>query len=565
MRYLWLCGLLAGIIAGGSAQPPRTPDGLPWAGTTFLLRAFATSSTGQPLALSPEASVSVGALVQWQVIRESEDTQTLTGSEGWFTLLVVNRSNTIDALSLRLKSFESGDASPWTFTLFEEQEDGSGFSNGQARANSTSILAPGEGRRLFLRVNPPSDRRTDGAFLNWLGFSQITPSQSFVRDFAVGVEATHWLHTAASTWANNQLVGEPALIQGRLHWLIWDGQNLRLFRTPNPLSASTTFPNNIAFEARINAPAPTQNTVLIGDNWYLLTQSGRIVFFSLAQARGGVTVNVIPISLPSGVEPEPNLPLTRLGTFLCFVDRQNRLWLFNPANFTFAQLPTASNQPITALSPLGDMMLAVGRADGRIDVYQGDSIAFANLRLPGAGRQAVRFVCLQNGLLTVVAGARLGLYHLDSRKWLWMYVLDSPPITRPARDAQRGVCYVLTQNGWLYGISHRTGAPLPLYPYRIFTEPTIARAALHCHARADREVTYLYLQAQFTDGNIRTMFITAENPLNRFVNTQLPANAPIGTRWLFTGDTDQDLALCWVSFGAGSSGTSGAFFGFRLR
>ncbi len=167
--------------------------------------------------------------------------------------------------------------------------------------------------------------------------------------------------------------------------------------------------------------------------------------------------------------------------------------------------------------------------------------------------------------MTVVVGTRIGMYHFASRKWQWIHTLDSPPITRPARDLQQGVCYVLTQNGWLYAISHRTGALLPLYPHRLFYEQTITRAALHCHTRADREVSYLYLQAQLSDGTVRTLFITGINPLNRFVNTQIPANAPIGTRWLFTGNTDQDLALCWIPTGASTDTVRGAIYGFRLR
>ncbi|MCS6919148.1 MAG: hypothetical protein NZM28_05220, partial [Fimbriimonadales bacterium] len=457
------------------------------------------------------------------------------------------------------------DASRWSFALFEEREDGSGFSNGTLLSDSTSVLAPGESRRIYLRAWPPSDRRTDGAFVNWIGISQRLSTQIYLREFAMGTEATHWTHTTALTWTNNQLVGEPVLLQGRLHWLSWDGQQARLFRTPNPLSVNTTFSNNISFEARISMPVPTNNSVLVGNNWYILSQTGRIVFFSLAQAQGGATVGAVPLGLPSGVEPEPSLPLTRWGALLCFADRQNRLWLFNPANFAFAQLPSASTQPITALSPLSDTMLAVGRADGRVDVYQGDSIAFSNLRLPGASRQAVRFVCLQDGLLTVAAGARIGMYHFGLRKWQWTYTLDSPPITRPVRDAQQGVCYVLTQNGWLYGISHHTGELLPLYPHRLFTEPGVVRAALSLQRRADREAAYLYLQAQLTDGSVRVMLITAENPLNRFVNAQIPANAPVGTRWLFTGNTDQDLALCWIPTGASTDAPRGALYGFRLR
>jgi hypothetical protein len=62
--------------------------------------------------------------------------------------------------------YESADASPWSIALFEQQEDGSGFSNGSLAEDTTSPLMPGELRRLFLRARPPGDRNTDGAWIN---------------------------------------------------------------------------------------------------------------------------------------------------------------------------------------------------------------------------------------------------------------------------------------------------------------------------------------------------------------------------------------------------------------
>ena len=168
MRYLYICGLLAGMIGAGVAQPARTPDGTLWAGTTFSLRATATTGN-QIVRLSNESNVSVGAIIQWRVVQESVPAQTIPGSEGWFTLLLTNRSNTVDALNLRLKSYESGDVAPWSFAMYEQREDGSGFNNGNFLTEATWVFMPGETRRLFIRANPPGNRNTDGALLNWFG------------------------------------------------------------------------------------------------------------------------------------------------------------------------------------------------------------------------------------------------------------------------------------------------------------------------------------------------------------------------------------------------------------
>lgn len=563
MRYFYFCGLLAGMLCAGAAQPARTPDGMLWAGTTFSLRA--TASVGnQPVWVSNEASVTVGAVIQWRVVHETPPAQTVQGSEGWFTLLLTNRGNAVDSLTLRLKSNESSDASPWRLTMFEQREDGSGFNDGNLITEATSPLMPGETRRLFLRANPPSDRNTDGAFLNWLGYSQRNPSVLAERNFAVGVETNRWAHTSASTSSNHQIIGEPVLLQGRLHWLTWDGQLLRLYRTPNPLSASTPFSNNISLEARITTPAPSHNTLLIGDRWYFLTQSGRLMFFLLSQARGGTTIAAVPISLPEGVTPELNLPLIQVGDFLCFADRQNRLWFVHPVTLVVTPVASLSSQPITALSHLHANFFAVGRSDGRIDVYMDSIPIVQGLRVPGAANQPVRFINSHGSVLTVVAGNMLGVYRPSQAKWLWWCALDSPAVAPPVCDLRKGSCYVLTASGTLYGFDLWRGGLAPLYPLQLFDENAVSRASLSCFTRADREVPYLYLQAQLADGSVRTLFITAENPLNRFVNTQIPA-APMGTRWLFTDASAQGLAICWVSSGGGSDGTRGVLYGFLLR
>jgi hypothetical protein len=552
------------MIGAGVAQPARTPDGTLWAGTTFSLRATATIGN-HIVRLSNESNVSIGAIIQWRVVQESAPAQTIPGSEGWFTLLLTNRSNTVDALNLRLKSNESGDATPWSFAMYEQREDGSGFNNGNLLTETTSVFMPGETRRLFIRANPPSNRNTDGAFLNWFSYSQCNSSLSFQREFAVGVEASRGAQTSALTSTNHQIIGEPLLLQGRLYWLTWDGQIVRLYRTPNPLSASVTFSNNINLEARISMPAPTHSTVLIGDRWYLLTQTGHLMFFPLTLAQGGTTIAAQLLNLPEGVSPDPNLPLIRVGDHLGFADRQNRLWLVHSVSQVLTLVPSFSTQPITALSQLHGNFFAAGRSDGRIDVYMDAIPVVQGLRVPNAANQPIRFINLYDTVMTVVAGNTVGVYRPSIAKWLWSYTLDSPPVAPPVCDLRGGGCYVLTESGQLYGFELWRGALAPLYPQQLFSEVAVSRAALGCVTRSDREVPYLYLQAQLADGTVRTMFITATNPLNRFVFPTTLTNTPIGTRWLFTDTTSQGLAINWVSSGAGSDATRGAFYGFLLR
>ena len=565
MRTFWICGLLAGICWTGAAQSLRTPDGMLWAGSTFSLRAVATTRDGRLLRVSNQATVTVGEVIRWRVAIEGESAITVPGSEGWFTLLIQNRSNAIDALSLHLRTRESADASSWKIALLEEREDGRGFSSVSPVTDSTTLLMPGESRRLFLRVRPPSDRNTDGAWINWTGSSQRAPTLSWSYEFACGVEASRWTHTGASTPASHRIVGAPLLVQGRLHWLTWDGMLLRLYRTPNPLSVTTTFTNNISLEARVAIPEPTHQTILIDDRWYLLTRSGHIVFFLLSQAQGGTTLAAQPLNLPSGVEPDPNLPLVNYAGNLCFVDRQNRIWAFNTATGLFTSLADFSSQPITHLTVLNGDLLAVGRADGQVDIYNGATHAIFGLRVPGAGNQPVQFVGMHQELLMVAVGNTLAVYNTSTVKWLWSRTLDSAIVAPPVLDTRTmGACYALTEGGWLYGFGLMRGETLPLYPRRLF-ETRVARAALSCVTCADREVPYLYLQAELADSTVRTLFVTANHPLNRFVHPTTLVNTPIGSQWLFTGNTDQDLAIQWVLWGASNEANRGAFYAFRLR
>jgi hypothetical protein len=565
MRVLLLGGLLAGIFANGVAQALRTPDGMLWARSTFSLRAVATAQDGRPLSVSNQATVTVGEVIRWRVMIESESELTIPSSEGWFMLLIQNRSNAVDALNLRLKVNENADASPWEVALLEQREDGSGFNSGLPLTDATSLFMPGESRRLYLRVRPPSNRNTDGAWIHWLGVSQRAPSLALARDFACGVEASQWAHTHLTTTPNHRIIGNPLLIQGRLYWLTWDGMLLRLYRTPNPLSATTTFSNNISFEARISMPEPTHQSVLISDRWYLLTRSGQIMFFLLSRAQGGTTLSAQPINLPPGVTPAPNLSLVNCAGDLYFADTQNRLWRFSSATGTFTSLTAFSSQPITLLTVLNGTLLAVGRADGQVDIYNGTVPVVFGLRVPGVGNQPVQFVGLYQELFTLAVGNTVAIYNTDTAKWLWVRTLDSAIVAPPVLDTRTmGACYALTEGGWLYGFAIPRGEILPLYPRRLFEE-SVTRAALSCVTRADREVPYLYLQAELADGVVRTLLITANNPLNRFVSPTNLVNTPIGSRWLFTGNTDQDLAIQWVSWGASNEANRGAVYAFRLR
>jgi hypothetical protein len=540
-----------------------------WAGSTFSLRAVATTREGRPLSVSNAATVTVGEVIRWRVAVEGEPALTVPGAEGWFTLLIQNRSNTVDALSLRLKTHESVDASPWSIALFEQQQDGSGFSNGLLLADVTSPLMPGESRRLFLRARPPGDRNTDGAWINWVRrFSQRAPTLSYSRDFACGVEASRGTHTSATHPDQPSYCRRARADPGAAP--LADLGRVPTPPLPHAEPAQRHTPPSRATPASRRAssmPEPTHQTVL---DWRPLVpaHAHRDKSCSSCSRRRRARSRRSPrspLDLPSGVAPDPNLPLVNCVGNLCFADRQNRIWVYDSATGLFTELPAFSNQLITHLTALGGNLLAVGRADGQVDIYNGETPVVFGFRVPGAGSQPVRFVGLHHDLLILAVGSTLAIYDTQTAKWLWARTLDSAIVASPVLDTRtKGACYALTEGGWLYGFALPRGELLPLYPRRLF-ETWVTRAALACLTRADREVPYLYLQAKLADNTVRTLFITATNPLNRFVNPTTLMNTPIGSQWLFTGNTDQDLAIQWVSWGAGSDANRGAFYAFRLR
>lgn len=547
------------------AQTTRTPDGTLWAGTTLTLRAMVTDTAGRTTALSNEAQVRVGQVVRWQWEYETLPYLTVTAGDGWFSLLLRNKGNGVDALRLKTAASEGPNTTPWQISLFEQVDASRLFGDASPLNEYTTPFMPSESRRLFIQARPPSDRNTDGIFLT-LKMSSVANEQSLTpAEFIAGAEIRIGSHTSTSTWASYPLAAPPQLLNGRLFWIVANGNDMRLFSTPQPLNADTTFQNNIRYEAKLNGLLPSGQGAVVGNHWYLSTSFGYIAYFDWTQATGGA--NVYPQWLfIDRLAVNPNLPLLSDGTRLYFALPTHHIGIYTPASNAFDTLRVANPAPIVSMQLLPNNVLFVGREDGRFDLVWWGMLLESGASMSGTGALTGAALDDRRGTLFIVRGVRIGCYRPIQRQWLWSVSAHAPIIGSPAYDPTTDAVYALTSDGWLYAFDAATGTPLSFYPQRLIADAPVVKAALRVLTRTDRKVPYVYLAAQLDTGGIlttRVLQVTAFNPFNRFYSTSVMDGAVLGDALLFTGAGASDLMLVWCW--SGGEGNRGRFYGFRLR
>jgi hypothetical protein len=561
-----LAGMWLGVlIAGALAQTTRTPDGMLWAGTTFALRAVATDATGRPLTLSNETQVQVGQVVRWQWEYETPPYLTTSTSDGWFSVIVRNKGNGVDALHLKTATSEGAGTSPWQIDLLEQLGADQLFGKASAVGEFTSLFMPSESRRLFIRARPPSDRNTDGVFLTLKMSSVSNPQILANADFVAGAETQIWTHTSLSTWINYPLVSSPALLSGRLYWVIASAGDVRLFCTNQPLNAESTFQNGARYLAKIIGLLPAGRGAVVGNNWYLVDVQGNIAFFNWATLTEGSTIYPSWVSL-DGRFADPNLPLLSDGARLYFIYSDRQIGVYTPALNQVSRIEVNQPDRVVQMQMLPNNFLFVGRTGGRFDLVWFGMLQESGSSLSGTGEIVGATVDGRRGTLLVARGTRLGCYRPLARQWLWVVSAHAPLVSPPAYDPSTDSVYALTRDGWLYGWDASSGSLRMFYPQPLISDAPVVKAVLRAATRADRKVPYIYLAAQLDmNGTLATRVfqVTAVNPFNRFYSTSVVDGAVLGDDLLFTGTTASDLMLVWCW--RGGDGNRGRFYGFRLR
>jgi hypothetical protein len=324
--------------------------------------------------------------------------------------------------------------SPWQITLYEQQDENGLFESASPINEQTAPFMPSEIRRLFIRMQPPSDRNTDGVFLTLNAQSVLTNQALPSLGFVAGAETRIWQHTDASTWSNYPLVVPPQLLDGRLFWIASDGTTVRLFSTPQPLSTESTFRNNIRFEANLRGMTPAGGSVVIGNRWYLMSTVGLIAWFDWTQATNGTNAYVQWLYFPRDMVANPNLPLLSDGLRLYYALPNHHLGSYNPNDGTFSILLFVNPSPIVKIQELPNRLIFIGREDGRFDLVGLGQVMVTGAQLNGSGRIVGAALDERRGNLIVARGNRIGCYNLFNGRWNWVTDTYAPIVSVPATD-----------------------------------------------------------------------------------------------------------------------------------
>ncbi len=383
MRYWFLAGTYLTALCAVYAQSFRTPDGQLWAGTTFQLRATA-SILGQTVAMSPPAQVTVGQIAQWQIGYESSPLLSASG-EDWFVLFVTNSGNGVDSLRLNLLADEGPNTTPWQWALFEQTEPDRTFSQGSAISESCVPVMPGERRRMFLRARPPSDRNTDGAFLSLQGNSLLNSQVQVSAPMAAGLNAPIGTQISYNTSTGSPILVSPYLMEGRLWWIQRSFTIARVMSTPQPITQTGTFSNNVRSEARIFDFVPTWNNTIVAGRWFVVSEQGELGMFFLEHLGGDARIYPVRVPLPQEAPLNPNAPIVSSAGAVYYVDQSGRVCLLDPVSWQVQVLPPTSASPVISLKTLRDGSVVAIRSNGRFDIIQGATTILANLRIPNSG------------------------------------------------------------------------------------------------------------------------------------------------------------------------------------
>ncbi|MFQ3610165.1 MAG: hypothetical protein SNJ72_01595 [Fimbriimonadales bacterium] len=564
MRYRFLAGIFLATLGAVIAQPLRTPDGQLWAGTTFQLRASASLS-GRVVAISAPAQVSVGQVAQWTLRYESSPLLSTAG-EDWFVVALTNRGNGVDTLSLKLPVEEGPDTTPWQRALFMQTEPGRTFSQATPVTDFSAPVAPGEVGRFFIRVRPPSDRNTDGIFLNFAATSLANPQVNHSAPMAAGNNTTIGTQISYTTSTGSPILVSPYLIEGRLWWIQQSGTIARVMSTPQPINQAGTFSNNVRSEARIFEFAPSKNNAIVSGRWFIVSQQGELGILFMNLLTGDARIFPHQINLPQEFRLNPQVPIVGLANTLYYVDQSGRVCMLDPISWIVSVVPPTSDSPVVALKPLRNGDLLTARANGRFDILRGSSPVWANLRLPNSNAQPVLGADYsQNGTyLFVCAPNALSAWNTQRRKWDWRWSPSTPLVSEPLYSPELDAVLVVDAEGVLHAFDSASGNPLPIYPQPVFEKVSLERAHLKIITRQDRGVPYVYVAGQANDGKACISLVTLFNPLNRF-RFESPASADLGESLIHTGDGNNDFLFGWVYRGGAGDSERGAFYGFRLR
>jgi hypothetical protein len=583
MGRLW--GVLWGVVATVGAvnadiptAPPRTPNGLLWAGTTFQLRASATANNTL-VAQSDAAQVQVGQVVRWQWQRESEDALSVPqGTEAVFQVRLINDGNGWDSLTFTLEREELENRRNWTIELREAQRWGRLVLDNSGNGGAGSIISPGGEQRYFVCTRTPGwDAPTDGVWLRLAARATGAAQAQVLGEFVAGVRRDEWVRARAWSYGSHTNLVPAIVYQGRLFWMGTDASdNTIIFRTRDAVEAtqgSGLGNERLVYGRTLRNFRPMGFSVVLGNGWFT-GLGNQLVRIDLPRVVANNTSSdpYTVVAFPPGVQPRLDLaPLAANGR-LYVAGSDRRLHAISADGVRIGQsapMPPNYGAFSTNLVQMG-RILYIGTDQGW--VVQFDALTGAVRTARRVSMQPIHSLAptlMGRGLL-VRAGAR-EVYALQpsqmSVQWRRLFTVDlvSPVVA----STQSEVGAVVDRQGRLFAFHTRFGFNLPLYPQMIFGEQQqLASASIAIMRRAGRQAGYVYVLGQLareeTNPQALLRIVTLENPLNRleFGESTLHVGSRYHPNLLITG-TQQGSYCLLTSLRAESNG--GTVAGIPLR
>jgi outer membrane protein assembly factor BamB len=583
MGRLW--GVLWGVVAtvGSlyadlSPAPPRTPNGMLWAGTTFQLRATATADSTL-VAQSGTAEVRVGQVVRWRWRLESESALSVPqGTDAIFRVRVVNDGNGWDNLTFGLERYEVEGQQNWTIDLFENRARDGQLSGSPSVNGAGSPLPPGGDMLYLVRMRPPSSAiPTDGASARLLATPNGAPQAQVLGEFIAGVVRSASVPTRAWSYGSHTNFVPATLYQGRLFWMgtVPDTNETRIFFTSaavNETQGSTLGNERLVYGRTLRNFRPVGFSVVLGQGWFT-GLGNQLIRIDLPRVVANDTSSdpYTVVAFPAGVQPRLDLaPLVANGR-LYVAGSDRRLHAISPDGVRVGQsalLPPQYGAFSTNLVQIGRVFY-IGTDQGW--VVQFDALTGA---LRTARRVSMRPIhslapAFMGRALLVRAGAR-ELYALQPSQMSvqWRRAFTEDLVSPVVASSQSEVGAVVDKLGRLFVFHTRFGFNMPLYPQPIFGDQQLASASIVIVRRAGRAVGYVYVLGQLAReaSNPQALFriVTLENPLNRleYGESTLHVGSHYHPQMLITG-TQQNSYCLLTSFRAETNG--GTVAGIPLR
>ncbi|MDW8106111.1 MAG: PQQ-binding-like beta-propeller repeat protein [Armatimonadota bacterium] len=553
---------------------PRTPHGLLWAGTTFQLRAVA--STGEILTgYSNDAQVRVGKLIRWQwQVESAAGAAVPQGQEAIFRVRLTNQGNGWDHLVFGLQRFELENNSAWTVELLEDRSGNGQVPGSPAINGAGSPIHPTHSMLYFVRMRPPAHNvPTDGAWAVLSARTSDNATQQVLGEFVAGVVRQAWVPLRAwSGGVEREQRVAPILYQGRLFWMYTDttSRATRILYTRDTVEATqgTTLGNELrVYQHALQNFTPTGFSVVLGDGWFV-GAGNQLVRIHLPTVVSNGANPLTVVGFPQGVQPRLDILPASVNGRLFVAGTDGRIHAINASGARVAQsMPIpASYGEISANLVVIDRLLYVGTNQGwvvQIDLLTG------NLRT--ARRVATQRIqhlapaAFGRALLARAGNRDLLGIHPQQLTQLWRRTLPEDIISNIASSSEREVAALLTQSGMLYALNTRTGGVLPHYPQRIFGENDRLRdATIGVMRRNNRRATYLYVLGQLENSSNSPQgllrLVTLENPYNRreYGADTLRIGSDYLPVMLFTGNNQSSYCLIAARRDASSGGTVAA-------